>query len=56
MAGVREQFPEYFIAEEPAQDTQPKNTPQYSRNPGREGTNPESEEDKLAKQLLEQWK
>ena len=58
LAGIKEKFPEYFIPDEqPAQDQgKPQNLPQYSQNPGRAGTNPESEEDKLAKQLLEQWK
>ena len=53
MKTIREQWPEYFT--EAAQE-QPKNTPQFSQNPGRAGTNPESEEDKLAKQILENWK
>ena len=53
MTAIREKWPEYFNA--PAQEV-PKNTPQFSQNPGRTGTNPESEEDKLAKQLLDQWK
>lgn len=53
MSTIREQWPEYFT--EPARE-EPKNTPQFSQNPGRAGTNPESEEDKLAKQLLDQWK
>ena len=52
MKTIREQWPEYFT--ETAQE-QPKNTPQFSQNPGRTGNNPESEEDKLAKQLLDQW-
>ena len=52
MTKIREQWPEYFT--EPGGE-QPKNTPQYSQNPGRPGTNPESEEDKLVKQLAEQW-
>ena len=58
LAGIKEKFPEYFSPDEqPAQDQgKPQNLPQYSQNPGRAGTNPESEEDKLAKQLLEQWK
>ena len=56
LAGIKEQFPEYFIPEEQPKDEKPQNLPQYSQNPGRAGTNPESEEDKIAKQILDQWK
>ena len=56
MTGIREQYEEYFIPEEQPKPEQPKNLPQYSQNPGRSGSNPESEEDKLVKQLSEQWK
>ena len=58
LTGIKEKYEEYFLPDEPAKDDQPKqqNLPQYSKNPGRTNTNPESEEDKLAKQLLEQWK
>ena len=57
LTGIREKYEEYFIPDEPAPaDPKPQNLPQYSQNPGRAGTNPESEEDKLAKQLLDQWK
>ena len=55
--GIKEKYEEYFLPDEQPKDQQkPQNTPQYSQNPGRPGTNPDSEEDKLAKQLLEQWK
>ena len=53
MAKLRQDWPEYFTA--PAQEP-PKNTPQYSQAPGRAGTNPESEEDKLVRALSDQWK
>ena len=58
LTGIKEKYEEYFIPDEqPKNDPQkPSNLPQYSQNPGRAGTNPESEEEKLAKQLLEQWK
>lgn len=58
LTGIKEKYEEYFLPDEPAKDDQPKpqNLPQYSQNPGRTNTNSESEEDKLAKQLLEQWK
>ena len=57
LSGIKEKYEEYFIPAEPAPtDPKPQNLPQYSQNPGRAGTNPESEEDKLAKQLLDQWK
>lgn len=54
MAKIKEQWPEYFAKSTPAEP--PKNTPQYSQNPGRTGTNQESEEDKLYMKLSEQWK
>ena len=57
LTGIKEKYEEYFIPDEqPKNDQKPANTPQYSQNPGRAGTNPESEEDKLVKQLLDQWK
>ena len=56
LTGIRENYEEYFLPAEQPQPNQPKNLPQYSQNPGRTGTNPESEEDKLVKQLSEQWK
>ena len=56
LTGIRENYEEYFLSAEQPQPNQPKNLPQYSQNPGRTGNNPESEEDKLVKQLSEQWK
>ena len=57
MTGIKEKYEEYFIPEEqPKPDQKPANLPQYSQNPGRPGQNPENEEDKLAKQILDQWK
>ena len=53
MNTIREKWPEYFT--DPVQE-KPKNTPQYSQTPGREGTNPENEEDRLVRALSEQWK
>lgn len=53
--GIREKYEEYFTPE-PEQNAVPKNTPQYSQQPGRTGTNNESEEDKLVRQLSEAWK
>ena len=53
---IKENFPEYFVPDEPPKDNQPVNTPVYSKGPGNTNVNPESEEDKLAKQLLDQWK
>ena len=52
---IREQWPEYFADEQPAKAAEPKNTPQFSKQPGHSGTNPESDEDKLVKQLSAQW-
>ena len=56
MTGIKEKYEEYFIPDEPEKTDKPQNLPQYSQNPGRAGTNPDSEEDKLFKQLSEQWK
>ena len=57
LTGIKEKYEEYFVPDAPAQnDPKPANLPQYSQNPGRAGTNPDSEEDKLYKQLSEQWK
>ena len=54
MAGIKEKFEEYYIPETPAE--QPKNTPQYSQNPTRTATNPESAEEKLYASLAPNWK
>ena len=57
LTGIKEKYEEYFVPDAPAQnDPKPANLPQYSQNPGRAGTNPESEEEKIAKQILDQWK
>ena len=56
LTGIKEKYEEYFLPEEQPKDDQPKNLPQYSQNPGRAGTNPDSEEDKLFQQLSAQWK
>ena len=56
MTAIREKYEEYFVPEEQPKPEQPKNLPQYSQNPGRAGTNPDSEEDKLFQQLSAQWK
>ena len=52
LSGIREKFEEYFS---PAQQDQPKNTPQYSQTPGRTNQNPTSEEDKLYNELSKGW-
>jgi hypothetical protein len=53
LTGIKEKYEEYFM---PVQEPQgQKNTPQFSKQPGHSGTNPESEEDKLVKQLSAQW-
>ena len=53
MAQIESQWGEYF---NPAQEKEPpRNTPQYSKQPGRTGTNPTSEEDKLFQQLTNSW-
>ena len=53
LTGIKEKYEEYFT---PTQEPQePKNTPQFSKQPGHPGTNPESDEDKLVKQISAQW-
>ena len=54
LSGIKEKYEEYFVSDEPAKPDK-KDTPQYSREPGRGNVNPESEEDKLVKQLSENW-
>ena len=56
LSGIKEKYEEYFTTPEQDPKPAPKNTPQYSQNPGRPGTNPDSEEDKIYRQLSEQWK
>ena len=58
LSGIKEKYEEYFLpTEQPKDETdQPKNTPMFSQNPGRAGTNPDSEEEKLYKQLSDAWK
>ena len=56
LTGIKEKYEEYFLPQEqPKDDHKPANLPQYSKDPGRPGSNPESEEDKLVRQLSEQW-
>lgn len=55
LSGIKEKYEEYFSPEQDPKPA-PKNTPQYSQTPGRPGTNPDSEEDKIFRQLSEQWK
>lgn len=52
LAEIRKNYEEYF---NPAEEEKPKNTPQFSQQPGRTGTNPTSEEDKLYKELADAW-
>lgn len=53
LSGIKEKYDEYFIPEK--EPDQPKNTPQFSQQPGHAGANPESAEDKLLNQLRSQW-
>lgn len=55
LTALKGEYEEYF-ADEPAGGNQGRNTPQYSKQPGRDGINPGSEEDKLFKQIMEGWK
>ena len=52
LTGLREKWEEMFI---PEKSEEPKNTPQFSKQPGHPGTNPESAEDKLVQQISAQW-
>lgn len=54
LTGIREKYEEYFTQKQEPEP--PKNTPQYSKQPGNSGVNPTSEEDKLFKQLSDSWK
>ena len=54
LSGIKEKYDEYFITEQ--ETPRPQNLPQFSQNPGRQGVNPESEEEKLYKQLADSWK
>ena len=57
LTGIREKYEEYFTpAQESQQKDEPKKTPQFSQQAGHSGTNQDSEEDKIFKQLSEQWK
>lgn len=53
LTGIKEKYEEYFLPEQPKD--QPKNTPMYSQQPGRDNTNPVSDEDKLFEQLKKTW-
>lgn len=54
--GIREKYEEYFTpTQEPEQKPALKNTPQYSQQPAHSGTNNESPEDKLVKELSAGW-
>ena len=54
LAEIRKNYEEYFNPQNGGGE-QPKNTPQYSKQPGNAGTNQDSEEDKLFKTLSENW-
>ena len=54
LKAIGEKFDEFFVPQQPAEET--KNTPQYSQQPGFSGTNPQSPEDAIIKQISEAWK
>lgn len=57
LEAIRKEYEEYFTADSGEQEkTEPKNTPQYSQGNKSPSFNPDSDEDKLYKQLAEQWK
>lgn len=53
LADIRKNYEEYFNPQ--PEGDKPKNLPQYSQNPGHTGTNPESEEEKIYKQITANW-
>lgn len=57
LTGIKEKYEEYFNPDEKksAEQDAKQNTPQYSQNSTGTRTNPESDEDKLVKQLSESW-
>lgn len=56
LEGIKKDYEEYFFEANQQNSGAPRNTPQYSQAPGHAGVNPTSEEDKLYKQLSENWK
>ena len=56
MDEIQKGFEEYFTMAPETNKEHPRNTPQYSKQPGHSGTNPTSEEDKLYQQLADAWK
>lgn len=54
LADIRKNYEEYFNPQNGGGDA-PKNLPQYSKQPGHTGTNPDSEEEKIYKQLSANW-
>ena len=54
IADIRKNYEEYFNPQNGAWD-QPKNTPQFSKQPGHAGTNQDSEEEKLFQELSKNW-
>lgn len=56
LTGIREKYEEFFNPQQEPDNGTPRNTPQYSQQPGHPGTNPPSEEDKLFKQISDAWK
>ena len=55
LTALKGKYEECFT-DDAAGGNQGRNTPQYSKQPGRDGINPGSEEDKLFKQIMEGWK
>lgn len=57
LTGIKEKYEEFFLVPDPKEQSkeQPKNTPQYSLQPGRDNTNPVSAEDKLVEQMIKAW-
>ena len=54
LAEIRKNYEEYFNPQGGNGD-QPKNTPQFSKQPGYAGTNPDSEEEKIYQELSKNW-
>lgn len=56
LTDIKGKFEEYFTSGEPEGGNAPKKSPQFSKQPGNSGINPDSDEEKLYKQLADSWK
>lgn len=54
LADIRKNYEEYFNPQNGGGET-PKNTPQFSKQPGHAGTNADSEEERIFNELSKNW-